>query len=100
MPTELILMPFRLNVTFLCCIVHYTQCPGQSCAVSKQPKPIEPNKHERKEKAHIAKDPLGCSESLLKYWEAEDESTACLHLTNKASGILLAINTLFSCKQK
>lgn len=81
----------QVDFTFRCCIVHYTQCPGQACVVSKQTPNhtvLNPNKQERK-KIHIAKDPLGCLEGLLKHWEAEDERPACLHLTNKTSVIFI-----------
>lgn len=30
----------QVEFTFLCCIVHYTQCPGQVCVVLKQTKTI------------------------------------------------------------
>lgn len=49
---------------------------------------LNPNKQERKKKG-IVKDPLGCLEGLLRHWEAGDESTACLRLTNKTSVIFI-----------
>lgn len=54
-----------------------------------KPKPYYfKSKRERKKK-RIAKDPLGCLEGLLKHWEAGDECTACLHLTNKTPAVFI-----------
>ena len=49
---------------------------------------LNPNKQKPK-KIHIAKDPLDCLEGLLKHWEAEGKSTACLRLTNETSVIFI-----------